>query len=722
MTRMPRPRVAILIAALVAYLAFLLLGNIALNTGLSDSLFNRKPERFQAQWRRAFTWWPGYARFWDVDVTSQARRLRWRAQTPRVDAAVAWWPLLRRELRLTDVVAQELQFDIERVEHDLLPTSTQGDGWIVHLERLRGERVQRLRWDEIEATGAGSVEFALWKQLRGGAIEILPSRLQLRDARVTQAGQPWLQQAEVDLRLAMARHLAREVTGAARWKLVQADLDVRGEGPHASGTLGSDDWLRLDVAPGGGRIAASLALREGALQPGGRATVQVPMIHTDAQGARSAQQLSIELGVDDGVTLHASLPPQERGIGSLDANLRLTTRELPLAGLSALAPHLDGDVALDWRFESLRWLSGALVQNDWLSFDGAGQLRAQLEIAQGRLAIGSRVEIPAVELSTRILDERIRGRARAQGELIAAPDGGEPRARLNIALERFAMSPEAEPDTVYVQGTDLKLDLDAVGDLARLRDTLSARLQFERAQIPDLTAYNRYLPRRNLAFIGGRGLLDARFELDAAGLVGQGRTTLSARGAALQLSDVELRGDVVLDARLERADLEGRRFDLSGTTLRLDNVGYRQGEESGTGWWARVALPRSSLVWGRPLHIDGRAEVRMKDVGFVLALFSKRRDYPKWVLRLIDVGEATLQGIAQLRGDALVLDRVEARNRRFAARARLRLHDQERHGDLLLTWGKLDVGVELRDTRRKWRLRRAQAWFEQGKPLLPASN
>ena len=85
---------------------------------------------------------------------------------------------------------------------------------------------------------------------------------------------------------------------------------------------------------------------------------------------------------------------------------------------------------------------------------------------------------------------------------------------------------------------------------------------------------------------------------------------------------------------------------------------------------------------------------------------------------MIDAGEVTLRGQAQLRGDALVLDRLHAENNRFKVRGRLHLHDEQRRGALLLTWGAFDVGLELRNAERKWHLRKAEAWFEEGKPLL----
>ncbi len=704
-------------AALALYLSYLIAGNAFLNTGLADAAFNRKPERFHAQWQSALTLWPGRATFRGVAVRGQARRVQWQAQAQRVHVRVALWPLSQRQLRLDDVAADALQFDAQRVEADVPPPEARPGGWVIHLARIHSDSVSRVRWEDAEAVGLGQVDFGLWKQLRGGALEILPSRLQLREARVSWANEPWLQQAQLDLGFALARHVAADAPGNAKLALATLEIKLDAEGPHFSSALDSDDWMRLDAQPGGGRIEADLALREAQLQPGGRLSIALPVRHAQADGTRQSNVLTLEMAVDEGLALRASLPPQTGGIGSLAADLRLATRTWPAAGMPALLSLLDGDVALDWRFESLRWLSGALVRGEWLSFDGAGDLDAKLKIVAGKLAVGSRIEVPSVAMSTRVLQDRVQGTASAQGELVAGSDGA-PQAQLRIEVQRFEIAAESAPEQVYVRGTDLRLALDADGDLARLRDTLRGQLNFRNAEIPDLTAYNHYLPRRNLAFTGGRGRLGAELELDAAGRVGKGRLQLSAKAAALRLSELALRADVGIDARLRRADFAGRKFDLGGTTLALDRVGYVQGDESRSDWWVRVGLPQSKVRWGRPLQFDGEADVQMKDVGFLLALFAQRRSFPKWALRLADAGHATLRGKAQLRGDALVLDELRAGNDRFAARARLSLHDQHRRGELLLSWKKLDLGVELRDAERKWHLRKAQAWFEQGKSYL----
>src|SRR5690606_31001008 len=124
----------------------------------------------------------------------------------------------------------------------------------------------------------------------------------------------------------------------------------------------------------------------------------------------------------------ALLPPD--GHAHLDAGLRVGSRTLPLA-MDELLPQVSGHVDLRWRFDSLRWLSSLLVKRDWLAFDGDGELDAALRIEAGRLAPGSRFEIPAVEIQARVLDDRIAGSARARGELLpAASADASPQAKV----------------------------------------------------------------------------------------------------------------------------------------------------------------------------------------------------------------------------------------------------------------------------------------------------
>lgn len=705
------------------YLGYVLLGNLFLSTSLADRALSRKPDRFHAQWQRGVTWWPGQARLWDVKVKGQARRVQWSAQAERVRASFALLPLLWREFKFTDIAADELQFDAARVATDLQPAPVRPGGWIIHLASIHSDTLRRARWEGLEASGQGRVEFGLVKQLRGGALEILPSTLQMTAAQIKLADDVLLSQAALDARFSMPSHRADETRGLARLALISVALQLQGDAPGVALTLASNDRLDIAVQPGGGRADVQLAFERGELQPGGRVVLDLPVSFTDPAGLRRENRFTVDAAIDEQIALRVVLPAQPQGVGSLDANLRIASRRLPLEGWRQLLPQTSGEVALRWRFESLRWLSDLLVPSDWLSFDGVGELDASLRIDAGRLVDGSRFEVPGVELSVHVLDERIRGHARAAATILAPAAGkAEATAHVELVLDRFSIASEAAPDQVYVQGRDLKLDLESSGDLARFRDTMNARLRFSDASIPDLTAYNHFLPRRQLRFTGGSGRLGGDVSLDAHGKVATGRLALTAKRAALAVAEIDVSGDVAIEAQLRRADLEGRSFTLDGSRATLENVGYTQGDETRRGWWTKIALPRSRVRWGRPLRLDGEVEATMKDVGFLLALFARHKSYPKWVLRLIDAGEATVRGQAQMRDGALVLDRLTAQNERFGVRGRLTLDEARRHGDLLLSWGVLDVGLEWQGGERKLHLRKATEWFERRPDMLPASR
>ncbi|HEX7770250.1 MAG TPA: hypothetical protein VF422_09495, partial [Dokdonella sp.] len=162
------------------------------------------------------------------------------------------------------------------------------------------------------------------------------------------------------------------------------------------------------------------------------------------------------------------------------------------------------------------------------------------------------------------------------------------------------------------------------------------------------------------------------------------------------------------------------RFDLDGTTLRLRKVKVVDaGRTAGEDWWADIALPRGRVDATRPFRVDARADIGMQDVGLLLALFTRHRDYPKWALRLVDAGPLHAKGRMAIDRDTLVFDRVEANNDRFGVKARLRLAQSRPRGDLLLRWRALGLGLEIDGERQAFHVLRAGAWFEERPAFLP---
>mgnify|MGYP007072895792 FL=1 len=143
-----------------------------------------------------------------------------------------------------------------------------------------------------------------------------------------------------------------------------------------------------------------------------------------------------------------------------------------------------------------------------------------------------------------------------------------------------------------------------------------------------------------------------------------------------------------------------------------------RGGASRSGWWATLDLDGGHVAWKRPSSAGGRLRAQMKDVGFLLAMFADRTDLPDWIGKVVDAGQASVDGRWQWRGDSLVLDRVHAANDRFGLDARMRLGGSGRSGSLFASWGKLGVGIELQGDKHKLHLLKAREWYDSQPPLL----
>jgi len=154
--------------------------------------------------------------------------------------------------------------------------------------------------------------------------------------------------------------------------------------------------------------------------------------------------------------------------------------------------------------------------------------------------------------------------------------------------------------------------------------------------------------------------------------------------------------------------------------VRLRDVAFRERDgQLRAGWWATIDIARGEADWKAPVSARGDIQARMRDVGFLLAMFADRGDYPSWIGRLVDAGEARLEGRWSWQDGELVLDDARARNDRFSVDAKMKISAGRRRGDLLLGWGRLGVGVELDGESRKLHLRDSRAWFDARSPLLP---
>ena len=722
---MRKPRLPLRPALYLAgalYALYLIAGNVFLNTRIGVDTINRRPVTFHARWTWALTLWPGHIYARDPDLGGQSRNVLWQVAATSAYGRIRLLPLLDRELRFAPIEGNQVRVAIRRASTTNVPPPWRRDAWRVAFDRIDTRSLRQVRIGRFVLEGEGNAQVRFIHQLRGGATEIEPSHLRLTNMRVRYGKQPLLHDARVDARFTLDPFTHELPAGVRKVNVAEGHVTLQGHTvPVALGAnLQGAAAGRLSVLDG--HVSADFSLDHGQLAPGGTLQWNAPVAITDADGSQQYRRGQLDLAVQaDGVAIHARVPPLPGKRGAADdnqfkADLRYASRQVLPHDAPELLRRLSGTAAWRWHFASLRWIAPLLAAKPWLKLDGAGDIEGALNIDAGRLAPGSRVDIPHVALTADLLDNVFAGDARAQGRVVAGSDG--PRTVVDMTVDRFTLAPRADAGKPYLQGNALKLDLRSSADLATFGRQVIARLHFADATIPDLRSYNRYLPGESLRFLGGKGRLGSDFTIDGKGDVRAGRMQFSANAAQLALGVSRLRGDLHLDTRLVRATRRGHAFDLEGFALRLEGMHVRGSDDPP--WWARATLENGQLDWDKPMRLRGDATLVMKDVSLLLSLFADRSAFPKWIASLIDAGQATAHARVETQRGDFVLDRLTASNRRVDLLARLRVRDGQPRGDLYARWGVLGVGVALAGGKRDFHLLQARHWYEAQPDLLPA--
>lgn len=708
---------------IVAYLLYLVAGNLLISSPMGLELANRQPEKFVASWDRAYTLYPGHVHATKLRIAGHVRRTVWSVQADTASGRIALLPLLAKELRVPRVDASGLTGGVTLIDAVREPPPPRPGGWTIRFERIVAQGIRHAYLNDLVLQGDGRAEVGFVKILRGGPMEVLPSQAVFAQGTVWRDGKSLAHDTSLDGRFAIARHTRAEAPGMH--KLEKTDLDLKLEATTAGLAIEARPGGKPvpAITPGPGRLAGQVAWRHGSLEPGTTLGLSVPVTSDLTGQSRSSEALASLTVEGDGLRFHADLEPLPGSTVHADADLRIRDRTIPFSDIRSLAGRSSGHFGAEWHFASLAWLSQLLPSSRLVSFDGAGTVLADIRIADGEVAAGSSLEVPQVSATALALGNRFDGQAHAKIRYEAAGVAA-PRPRLEATMDEFRIAAADQSSEPLVLGRNLRIEASAAtepgvpADSAQLREKVDARLTFKDAEVPDLRVYNRYLPRTSLRFEGGSGTLSGDLRFDGEGNVGSGEISVAGRTVGLSVAGLALEGDVQVETRLRRADLDTHQFDADGSTIALRRIRVVGTDRPADDWWGEIALDQSRLDWDRPMKFDGSMRLRMKDVGVLLDVYSQRKDLPGWVGKLVNAGEATAQGRVQWRGDTLLVQPLEASNERFDLLARLRLKHKTVAGDLFARWGVLSLGVELDGGKRDLHLIHARNWFD-GRPVLP---
>ena len=439
-----------------------------------------------------------------------------------------------------------------------------------------------------------------------------------------------------------------------------------------------------------GELSLDLELREIDLGSG----------YLDLSGSRLTMQAATSASDHQ---LRTRIVAREARLGPL----RIPTQEGP-------APALEGKLVLAGLIANLGFLDDFLPEAHGLTLAGNGRFQADLRLANDQLLPGSQWRVQASDLAVGFLDYVAKGQGRLEAEIDG--DDDSPGARVTLMLPRFSLQQVGEAQA-HVSGRHFTLETQttrfSLDPQARSLQDVTTHIQLPIAEVDDLSRYNAYLPDASgLALLGGRAGLNVDLRLE--GLRAHGDLVLQAFDTAIRFGEQHLEGDLRLEARLRDGDLATRRFDASGSLLRLDNIQRHDDQTRGKpGWWARLDITEGHVNWTRPLQLDARLDLAMRDSGLLARLFLSRARQWEWLGQRLTVNHIRGNARLHLDDDSLQLREARLSGGPLEMRADLAIRDGMPDGSLYARLGILAVGISLEQGKAEVRLLRPRQWYER---------
>ena len=321
----------------------------------------------------------------------------------------------------------------------------------------------------------------------------------------------------------------------------------------------------------------------------------------------------------------------------------------------------------------------------------------------------------SADLAVEILDYVAAGRGSVMLRL--AKGGRRPDANVDVRLNEASFKRQNE-DKPFINQVELQLQGVAKGlSYQGPTEDLTLRLYIPTARITDMSVYNRYLPENfPLRLLSGQADLVADIELEP--MTASGFVTLKTNSLRSRLDQQELSGDLTVHINVADGEPRNMDFDISGSTLSLDNLRIEGDTESQRqpDWSARVELTRANTVWKRPVRIGTEADIEMKDSTPIVAMLSNYRQKNGWIEKLLTVGKIKGEARMNMQQNEVVFPYAFASSDEIDIGAKGLIGEHNREGVIFARYRKLKGLLKIRDGKSNFDLIRAQKKFDAYSP------
>jgi hypothetical protein len=185
----------------------------------------------------------------------------------------------------------------------------------------------------------------------------------------------------------------------------------------------------------------------------------------------------------------------------------------------------------------------------------------------------------------------------------------------------------------------------------------------------------------------------------------------------LRSNDVPLFGDLEVHANLAEGDLPTRRFDLSSTTIRVDDVINPELSEKKQRklepWYCDIELIRGIFTFAQPVTASGRVRIKMYDIRPLVALLQDLSGKMNWLSLMPNVKD--IDGTMNVHFDTalMAVEDLTLAGRDLEVLGWTQVRDKKADGRIYARYGIFAAGVALDQGKKKVRLSNPRKWFEE---------
>jgi hypothetical protein len=307
-----------------------------------------------------------------------------------------------------------------------------------------------------------------------------------------------------------------------------------------------------------------------------------------------------------------------------------------------------------------------------------------------------------------------------------------PRAQLGLSDSEIKLR-----DQVYVNEVTLRADT-SLGPFVpketkglSIFEYLLGSFSLENGTIPDVSVVNAFLLERSaIRFVDGSASFNWLFQKDSSEEGSHGRMAFAATDASLLMRGRTVSADIAIDANLAAGSLTRGFWDVSETTVALDNVDIRllrTEEEALTAaasppteedlWWARFTISPGEIDMGTPSDLGAAFRFRMKNTEPLVHLFFAKpnkeggAELPGWVKFLPDIEALEGSGRVEAGEAGTLLDDIVLRGVDFDLVAILDGRGGAAEGGLFVRYKDRSLGVDVAGGKKDLKILHPKRWF-----------